>query len=30
MKAVADAPDAYYIVTETGLDPETRALKDAF
>ncbi|HEV8394273.1 MAG TPA: amylo-alpha-1,6-glucosidase [Vicinamibacterales bacterium] len=28
MKAVADAPDAYYIVAETGLDPETRALKD--
>ena len=28
MKAVADAPDAYYIVNETGLDPETRALKD--
>ena len=28
MKAVANAPDAYYIVAETGLDPETRALKD--
>src|SRR5688572_32487117 len=28
MKAVADTPDAYYIVNETGLDPETRALKD--
>jgi glycogen debranching enzyme len=28
MKAVAEAPDAYYIVNETGLDPETRALKD--
>ena len=28
MKAVADAPDAYYIVNETGLDPETRALKN--
>jgi glycogen debranching enzyme len=28
MKSVADAPDAYYIVAETGLDPETRALKD--
>jgi len=28
MKAVADAPDAYYIVAETGLDPQTRALKD--
>jgi glycogen debranching enzyme len=28
MKAVAHAPDAYYIVAETGLDPETRALKD--
>jgi glycogen debranching enzyme len=28
MKAVADERDAYYIVAETGLDPETRALKD--
>ena len=28
MKAVADAPDAYYIVAESGPDPETRALKD--
>jgi len=28
MKAVAEAPDAYYIVAESGLDPETRALKD--
>jgi glycogen debranching enzyme len=28
MKGVADAPDAYYIVAETGVDPETRALKD--
>jgi glycogen debranching enzyme len=28
MKVVAHAPDAYYIVAETGLDPETRALKD--
>jgi glycogen debranching enzyme len=28
MKAVAHAPDAYYIVAESGLDPETRALKD--
>ena len=28
MKAVADTPDAYYIVARDRPDPETRALKD--